>query len=307
MRRQLALLVAAASLRAAPALAEPLDISLERLGAPNAADPQLAAEARRRFALLSSEVGLALSSMLLTPAETVGHSGFEFGLDFGFAPVHPKDYTSAATSPFRGQAPGGLRLPSLHVRKALPFSFEIGGRAIYFDQSTMVATQLELKWALNEGIGDLPDVALRGALTHLFGQRDWDLSTAELDLMVGKRFGIGGVLSLAPYGALRFTWLDASSGFIHFGNPAPLTPPDPSAQLAAVAAFPRLQRHDHRFTRYTLGVRMVAATVTISAEATYFGGKTFSGQAPGQLGLAGYPTFEVPSSVSGAVNLGFSF
>jgi hypothetical protein len=322
MRRPLALLAAAWLLRPGPARGDPLDMSLPALGPPSpgvwlalqpgltsAQAAQYASDARQRFGLLSSEMGLALSSVLLTPADTVGHSGFEFGLDFGYAQVHApvvgagpyaRDYW-----PVRSTAPGGLRLPSLHVRKGLPFSFEIGGRAIYLDQSSMVATQLELRWAINEGISYLPDFALRSALTHLFGQRDWDLSTLELDLMVGKRFGVGGVLSLAPYGAVRFTWLAASSEFLNFGSPLP--PPDPKDSLATVASYPQLQLHDHTFVRYTLGVRLVAAAFTLSAEATFFPGKTFDGPAPDQLGALAYPSFTVPSSWSGGGNLGLTF
>jgi hypothetical protein len=283
MRRALALLfVVALFVRSAPALAAPLDLDLSQLGNPSDAD------ARQRFALLSSEMALALSSLLLEPASTTGLSGFAIDLDLGYAPVHPTSIGGQTSWPTRVAAPSALWLPSLHVRKGLPYSFEIGGRAIYVLRSTMVAGQGEVKWALNEGFWNLPDLAVRAAYTHLFGQSDWNLSTVELDVILGKSFALGGTLKLAPYGALRLTWLDASTGPMN-GNPP----------------FPTIAMHDHLFPRWTLGVRLATGALSLGAEATYFAGKTFEG--PSSLGASDYPTFEVASSWSAAAKLGLEF
>ncbi|HEY6106741.1 MAG TPA: hypothetical protein VIV59_12205 [Anaeromyxobacteraceae bacterium] len=317
MRRSLALAAIAASvLRAAPARGEPLDMSLLRLGVPSAdvvcattpacttpgaAEYRAAADARQRFAVMATQLGLALDSFILAPANTIGHSGFEFAFEAAYAPASfDKALFVAGTSPFRSGLPGSFVLPSFHVRKALPYSFEVGGRAIYLNQSTHFATQIEAKWALNEGITYAPDVAVRASATRFFGVRDLDLGVYSLDAMLGKRFGIGGVLSLTPYGAVRFSWLWARSGWIQYG-------PNPYAARTTAAAFPELSAAAHRFMRLALGVRMIAAAVTLSLEGTYTLGKTFDGRAPDQLGATGYPTFEVPAAFSGAANFGFTF
>ncbi len=318
MRRSLALAAIAASvLRAAPARGEPLDMSLLRLGVPSAdvicattppcttpgaAEYQAAAAARQRFAVLATQLGLALDSFILAPANTVGHSGFEFAFEAAYAPASFDQALFAGRSPFRADPPSSFLLPAFHVRKALPYSFEVGGRAIYLNQSTHFATQVEAKWALNEGIDYAPDVAVRAAVTRLFGVRDLELGVYSLDGIVGKRFGIGGVLSLTPYGAVRFSWLWAGSGWIQYGDPA-----DPAAALVTAGSFPELNASAHRFMRFALGLRMIASSVTISLEGTYTLGKTFEGGAPDQLGATGYPTFEVPAAFSGAGTLGFSF
>lgn len=322
MRRKLALVFAATCLlRAMPARGEPNDVNLFFLGPPTslacqaiidgagpsvrpptAAAIQCAADSRQRFALLSSQMGLAMSSLLLTPASTVGHSGFEFGVDFAYAPVtSPSIGSVPAGSPFqtgiwpvRGSSPSALLMPSFHVRKALPFSLEIGGRAVYFTESTMVATQVDVKWAVIEGFRNVPDLALRGAVTYLFGIPQWDLYTAEAGAIVGKRFGVGGVLSLTPYGSVRMTWLSAKSNSMDYR----LSSTAAAAPLDTVAAFPRLYVNA---LRYTLGLRMLAAAVTLSAEATYYPGQTVNGSSAPD----GYPTFKVPSSIVGAANLGF--
>ena len=125
MRRPLALLAAVLALAASTArAAEPLDLDITRLGPPSAyvwaspaattspaaiprhtpADEALASDARMRFAMLSSELALSLSSALLQPAATVGHSGFAFDMEVAYTQVH-KEVVGTQT-PF----PPGARL-----------------------------------------------------------------------------------------------------------------------------------------------------------------------------------------------------
>ncbi len=326
MRRSLALAAAAASLLpAAPARAEPYDMSLPRMGVPSAqvtcalpaayggldcTNPanlviaqQRAADARQRFAVLATQLGLALDSFVLAPANTVGHSGFEIALEAAYAPMSFDSSLFTGYSPFRTSTlPGSFLLPAFHVRKALPYSFEVGGRAIYLNQSSDFATQLELKWALNEGLDYVPDLAVRAAVTRFLGVRDLDLGVYGVDVIVGKRLGVGGVFSLTPYGAARLSWLWARSGQIQFGNGT-----DPNTASDTAASFPELGAAAHRFTRFALGLRMIAATATASIEGTYTLGRTFQGAAPADLGSTGYPTFSVPASFSVAATFGFTF
>ena len=321
MRRSLGLAAALASLvRAAPALGEPLDTNLLNLGVPDAnvicalragtpctptaADYQASADARQRFAVLVTRLGLALDSAILAPPSTVGHSGFEFALEGAYVPASFDRALFAGFSPFKAQPPDYFLLPALHVRKALPYSFELGARAIYLDKSVQFATQLELKWAVLEGFGDLPDVAVRASLTRLFGIQNLDLGSWGLDAMVGKRFGIDGVLSLTPYGAFRFTWLEARSGPMQYAN-ASSPPPAGSGALQTVASFPDIDLASHRFMRATLGVRLLTAAVVVSAEGTYTLSRKFESPAPDNPGAT--DSFEVPATLAAAVNLGLSF
>lgn len=310
MRRPLASVLAAA-LAALPALAraEPLDLDLAGLGAPSpevqaalsggrptptAADVQAAADARRRFALLSSEVALAFSAPLLQPASTTGHSGFDVGLEGALVPVHPRVIGGVDAWPTRGVDPHELTLTSLHVRKALPFSFELGGRVLYLSRSSYVGAQLEARWAL-EGFDRLPALALRAAWTEVLGQKDWNLGTGELDLIVSRRWGLGAVTSLTPYLAARLGWLNASSDPISF---RPAASSDPAAAASTQAAFPRLRDGTYRTTA---GVRVTAHLVSLAAEATYFGGSSLGRSSPGE---DGYPRLRVPASFGGALRLG---
>jgi hypothetical protein len=317
--------VAVLALGAAPARGEPLDVDLVRLGPPSAnvwmalgasqpspiddaAARRYAREAKERFAILSSEVALALSSALLHPASTTGYSGFAFDLEGSYARVHsgavgeepPLPRFSNEPWPTRSAAPGSVSMAGLHVRKALPFSFEIGGRLTYLNRSSYFAAQGEVKWALNEGFEYLPDVAVRLAHTQLFGQQDWNLDATDLDFMVSKRWGVNAVTSFTPYAAARFTFVNASSEMLDFGGL-----PDGAgleARYATIAGFPELRVGLYRTT---LGLRMTAYTVSLAVEATYFGGKSHSGE--DDPGHDAYGDFKLASAFSGAAKLGWEF
>ncbi len=327
MRRLVAPAVAAAVLALhAPAVsAEPLDVDLVRLGPPDPAvwlelgnttstpisageAATFASEAKQRFGIISSELALALSSPLLQPASTTGHSGFDVAFEGGYTQVHGDAVGSAPKLGFsnepwttRSVTPSSLSTSGIHVRKALPFSFEVGGRLSYLARSSYFAAQGEAKWALNEGFEYIPDLAVRVAYTRLFGQREWNLDATDVDFMVSKRWGVQGVTSFTPYLAARFTFVSASTDMLDFG-PYRASPPTPDDQNRTVAGFPKLRTGLYRTT---LGVRMTAYVVSLAAEATYFGGKKYSGEAAPSRDQ--YPDFELDSSFSAAFKLGWEF
>jgi hypothetical protein len=321
-----ALAVAVLTLGATAARAEPLDVSLAKLGPPDpdvwqrlgdiqnpgsisaAQAATLAAEAKTRFAIFANELALAMSSALLQPGSTTGHSGFDVAFEGGYSQLHgsaigqppPLGFTNrpwATTS----TAPSSLITSGLHVRKAFPFSFEMGGRLVYLSQTSYVAAQGEAKWALNEGFDYVPDIAVRAAYTRLFGQHELDLDATDLDLLVSKRWGVSSVTSFTPYVAARFTFVNASSERLDFGPFRP-TPTNPSDQLSTVAAFPRIRTNLYRTT---LGVRMTANLVSLALEGTYFAGAKHAGSATPAAG--DYPDFELASSFSAAFRLGWEF
>ncbi len=338
MRRSLAPLAIAALLRAAPAAADPMDLNLERLGAPSASlwqeinrqcllsgkcvgvrltptqAARLARESQQRFRTLAMQLGLGLTAFLLDDPTTGGAVGFEVGLEAGQTAIrHPQAGAVAAPFgpplsawPVRGDDPSTLRTFALHVQKGLPYSFELGGRLIYVDQSQMAAAQAEVRWALNENYfkSYIPDIALRGAYTRLLGQRDLTLGVIDVDAVVGKRFGVGGSVRLTPYGAVRFTMVSAQTTPIDFGPTAgtctgscfPDTRP-PADALGTTAPFADVKFADHRIFRYALGGKLNAGRFTMALELSYYPGKKLAGS--DQLAEV-----LLPDSLGGAVRLG---
>jgi hypothetical protein len=320
--RRLALLAATVlAVAAAPAArAEPLDVDLTRLGAP---DPQiwstiykgvapagttyaqLATDSRQRFALLSTEVAMALSSAMLQPASTTGYSGFAVDLEIASMAVHPDPVGVGTAAPAHGFSssvwptntqPTSLFMPSVHVRKALPFSFELGGRLIYLASSNAYAAQGEAKWAINEGFEWVPDVAFRAAYTQLFGVRAWNLSTTDLDFMISRRWAIQGVTSLTPYLAARYTFVSASSDKLDFAPTSPIPASSAGAAAQTQAAFPHFSTSVYRTT---FGVRFTAYTASLALEGTYFGGATTSD--------SDYEGVKLKSTFGGAAKLGWEW
>src|SRR5437762_3277415 len=55
--------------------------------------------------------------------------------------------------------------------------------------------------ALHEGFHDwaIPSFAVRGAVSHLLGASQVDLTTISIDATLSKSFGIGGTVTLDPY------------------------------------------------------------------------------------------------------------
>ena len=332
MRRLLALLAAVLALAAPTARAgEPLDMDITLLGPPGAnvwalarcynvpgcdpkviipADEALASDARMRFAMLSSELALSLSAALLQPAATVGHAGFAFDFEVASTQVHKKvvgttPFTGTGSTvqsyprnywPTRTKTPAELVVPSFHVRKSLPFSLELGGRVLHIAQTTYAAAQLTVKWAIQEGYAKIPDVAVLGAHTIFLGQKDLNLSSTELTLLVSKRFGVNAVTSMTPYLGFRLLRVKASSDPIGYAPDEP-TPASPTVIVAAAAEFPELTRNLYRTT---LGLRMTAAAFTMAIEGTWFGGASSKASAD-------YPAYSLESSLAGAFKFGFEF
>jgi hypothetical protein len=322
-----ALAAAVLTLGATAARAEPLDVNLAKLGAPDpqvwialgaAQSPaqdltgqavQLSAEAKQRFAIFSNELALAMSSALLQPGSTTGHSGFDVAFEGTYSQVHGSAVGSAPPLGFTNQpwattstAPSSLIGTGFHVRKAFPFSIEMGGRLTYLSQTSYVAAQGEAKWALNEGFDYIPDIAVRAAYTRLFGQRELNLDATDLDLLVSKRWGVSSVTSFTPYVAARFTFVTASSERLDFGPFRSGGATGPNDQYGTFAAFPRLRMNLYRTT---LGVRMTANLVSLALEGTYFSGAKHAGNATPPAG--DYPDFELASSFSAGFRLGWEF
>jgi hypothetical protein len=316
--------VAALVLATAPAAAraEPLDLSLAKLGAPSPAvwtalgarlgltgdADALASEAKQRFATLSLETALAFSSALLQPASTTGVAGWDVGFEASYVGVHPKPIGSATFGAFtprgpwqtKGLVPNELSMAGFHLRKALPYSFELGGRFVYLSQSNYGAAQVEGKWAVVEGYRSWPDLALRAAYTAVLGQRDWNLGALDLGAIVSMRFGLNAVTSVTPYLAGRWTRVKASSEVLDFGPDTAATTPEQVRE--SQAAFPELSAS---VLRYTLGARFNASTLALAVEGNYLPSRKLAGEAAPTADQ--YPDVELAASWGLGVRLGWDF
>ena len=100
------------------------------------------------FKSFSQDLGAALSYKAVSPAEPMGLTGFDIGLEVTGTKLNHSDIWDKASS---GSAPSTVPVPKLHVIKGLPFNFDVG--AVYTKIPTTNISLLggELRYAILEG------------------------------------------------------------------------------------------------------------------------------------------------------------
>jgi hypothetical protein len=166
-----------------------------------------------------AEYFFALAPKIMSPADTLGYSGFYVGLESTLVPINAGSFNAdtALSDPwYKATGPDNdkvdaMFVPAIHVRKGLPWSFELGGSLNYLAQSEVVGIGGEVKWSLFEGYlhhfrGALPNIAARGSVVRIIGTTDLDVTIVGVDGSISKPFGIGGQVILTPYGGFQYIW-----------------------------------------------------------------------------------------------------
>jgi hypothetical protein len=242
-----------------PASAARYDIILGRLCTKDS-NNQISCS-QEKFQNLMTGLGLIIAPVFLAPAETLGINGFEFSLEGTVAPIFNKrDYwqgkiyptDTTTTTVTQGKPESLLFIPRLHIRKGLPFSFEIGAQLSYIPESTMYTVGAEAKWAFHEGFRYIPDFALRFSINHMVGPREFELSTGGWDISISKAFGLGGMLSLTPYAGYNMFFIDASSQVV-----LAIADPNIPTEQNVTRVFKAMKWQDNMHHRFFIGCRLI--------------------------------------------------
>ncbi len=222
----------------------------------------------QRFRGLMRELGMATAPVFLSPAETLGLNGFSFAFEGSVVPINnDADYWSPdywnpdlrIGQPVSEGKPGSvLFIPHLHVRKGLPFSFEVGAQLSMVPESELFIVGAEVKWAMNEGFYLIPDLAIRFAVNHIVGSKDFELTTGGWDVSVSKAFGVGGMLSLTPYAGYNMLFLHASSHVVL----------DATAEMDQFV-FSKVNWKDNMVHRFFVGLRLTTYIFQITLEGLF--------------------------------------
>ena len=204
-------LVVSAMTAALSASAGKLDLTLARFANCDAAgvcNPLYA-----DYETFMAEYAFGLAPKKMAPAETLGFSGFYMGFE---APITLRPLGNAAENRWEIGTPTDevqafMFTPTIHIRKGLPFSFEVGSTVSYLAQSEILVLGGEVKWALFEGYRTgwrafLPDVAARGTINRIIGSSDVDMSVVGVDASISYAFGVGGMITLTPFAGYQYTW-----------------------------------------------------------------------------------------------------
>ena len=220
------------------------------------------ADAWRR---LTTELAYVVSPRLASPAETLGHAGFQVGMLWSGSLVSAGEPYWGVTE--RAQLPNGkasslLSTLQLDVRKGLPFSFELGASVSWLVESSLVSPGLELRWTFQEGYALAPDVGSRAGVTHVVGNRDLSMTVVGIDGVISKGFGLGGFMHLAPYLSWSVMMVSASSRVV---DPTPTEEKDFGDNFV----FPELKAGDNVHHKLTLGARALFYVLNLSFQGEF--------------------------------------
>ncbi len=156
------------------------------------------------YAALVTDLTQAIRPGTAGPAATSGALGFELTYATGLTSVSDPGPWAAATGAERDVS--RLATSQLVVRTGLPIPMELGLSLGWLHDQDLWTPSLELRVALLEGAERAPDVGARLHIGGLLGHPDMDLLAVGTDLIIGKRFALGGVLKLYPYAGYSFTF-----------------------------------------------------------------------------------------------------
>ena len=222
------------------------------------------------------EYFFAMTPKIMAPADTLGYSGFYMGLEATLVPIqdaghYDPDSLQNTTAWFKGtgpinSAPDAMFVPSLHVRKGLPWSFELGAYLDYLAQSEVMGIGGEVKWSLFEGYikgfrGALPNIAARGSVVRIVGTTDLDVTIVGVDGSMSRPFAIGGQITLTPYAGFQYLWTCIRTEPITYYDGSTFQPMDGKWWDTTMLSGPNLGR-----IKLFLGLRLKYELLAIVAE-----------------------------------------
>ncbi len=241
---------------AAPAAALPNDIHLVRLLDDDGAGGFTQDDAA--FRAISRELGLVMTPTSMQVAETTGHSGFDFGLDYSFHTMRfEQDYWRAREErnvpllmTLGARARKGFVLP-------VPLTSEVEFGAEWLIDSQLLNLGTNVRVALNEGFRWIPDLAVQAGINRMVGNDELDLLTVTAGGQVSKGFGIAGSFNVNPFVGYQSIWVNASSRIVD-ANPID------TANVEDNFVFTLVPLAQNRMDRLSVGLRLVVAVVSIA-------------------------------------------
>jgi hypothetical protein len=152
------------------------------------------------FGKLSKDITAAASYKGVSPAEPLGITGFDIGIEMSSTKMEHGDIWKKA-----GADASSVYMPKVHIHKGLPFDIDIGASMSAVPGTDIKLLGGEIKYAIIAGNTALPAVAVRAAMTRLVGVDQLDLDTRSVELTVSK-----GFLNMTPYAGVGKVWGSAT-------------------------------------------------------------------------------------------------
>lgn len=155
------------------------------------------------FLKISEDLASATSYKALTPAEPLGITGFDVGIEMTSTSV---ENTAEMDTACGGCGLETLAIPKIHLHKGLPMGFDVGLMYASTSNSNVTLTGLELRYANIEGGIAMPAVATRLSYSKLEGVDNLSLESKGLDISISKGFAM-----ITPYVGVGQNWVTSSA------------------------------------------------------------------------------------------------
>lgn len=155
------------------------------------------------FLKLSEDLAAATSYKALTPAEPLGITGFDIGVEATSTTAKNTDEMDAACG---GCGLETLVIPKIHLHKGLPMGFDVGIMYASSSNSNVTLTGYELRYANIEGGMAMPALATRLSYSKLDGVDDLELESKGIDISLSKGFAM-----ITPYVGVGQNWVTATA------------------------------------------------------------------------------------------------
>jgi hypothetical protein len=197
------------------------------------------------FRLLSEDLGGALSYKPLSPAEPLGATGFDLGVELSSTQLANPAVYGAAT----GSSNDSIPLVKAEIQKGLPFGIDLGATYTTVPSSNIKLVGAELRYAIVKGGVATPAVAVRASYTALQGVNTLDFTTTGVDLSISKGFAF-----FTPYAGVGNVWVSSTPNNV-----------------------PGLVKEDFSLTKVFAGLNMNLGFVNIALEGDKTGDATTYG------------------------------
>lgn len=220
-----------------------------------------------RFRALASQLGMVLAPRLASPARTPGHARFRVAAAWtgSFVAANEPYWQVTERAARTGEASDVLQTLQVEMRKGLPYSFELAGQLQWLVDSEVFAPGLELGWTLEEPASWAPDLAIRAAVSHAVGSRDFGLTTAAFAGIVSRSFGALGMVELTPWAAWAVVMPTARSRVID-PTPAGLVGTPLRRDVENDFVFEAVDLGDVVNHRASVGFRALVHVVTLGVQ-----------------------------------------
>lgn len=151
------------------------------------------------FLLLSEDVGGAIAYRSVSPAEPLGVTGFDLGIEITQSKMsNSADWIYAISG---NDELDSVILPRIHLHKGLPLGIDIGAFYTGSSNSNIKATGAELRYAILQGGVATPALGVRLTYSKLSGIDDLDMQTRGAELALSKGFAM-----FTPYASVGKVW-----------------------------------------------------------------------------------------------------